>query len=377
MKRPLIGVLGCGGALGSAACNVLKQTYTIRGGQRRQPAGMKDDSNFQWAKVDLYKEEELAAFCKECDVILNCAGPSYLVGDRVAVAAARENAFYIDTFGASLIEDSLLKKGLEKESVFIIAAGSFPGLSGILPRWLAGQGFDSAVSMYSFAGGREHCSPCAGLDLLLSSVSNYGTPGAYIKNGSIVRALDEHYEKVYIPFLKEEVYQQKFLNDETVKLASLLQLKEACWYNMSVDKTVNDAIFNSSARLSMDRSEQALQETIGELCAAAAMALCGKQPWYVMTTELQGEKRGELIRKRCILRSKSSYELSGVVAAAAVETLLKRKMEPGIYWACEVLDPVETVEMLFSAKAAASIDIVDIPPVRENDVQGQMEEGKL
>jgi hypothetical protein len=376
MKIPLIGVLGCGGALGHIACNVLKRNCKIRGGQRRRPEGMEADSNFQWVKTDLYNEEELYEFCKGCDVILNCAGPSYLVGDRVALAAAKANAIYIDTFGAGPLENSLLKKGLDKEGVFVISAGSFPGLSGILPRWLAEQEFESIFSMLSFAGGREHCSTCAGLDLLLSSVSNYGISGAFMKNGSVVRALDNISEKVYIPFLKEEVYKQKFLNDETIKLYKLLQLKEAYWYNIIVDKAVNDAILKSYAKLSMDRSDNVLREAIDELCAAADMALWGKNPWYVMTTELQGEKRGRLIRKRCILRSKSSYELSGVVAAAAVETVIKHKTKKGIYWAFEVLDPVETVERLVSTKAAASIDVVDIPPVREDDL-GQIEEGRL
>jgi hypothetical protein len=377
MRTPLIGVLGCGGALGHIACNVLKRTYKIRGGQRRQPAGMTDDSHFQWVKVDLYNEKELYEFCKGCDVILNCAGPSYLVGDRVALAAAEANAFYVDTFGAGLIEKLLLKKGLEKEGVFVIAAGSFPGLSGILPRWLAKQEFDSVATMLSFAGGREHCSTCAGLDLLLSSVSNYGIPGASLKKGSVVRASDADNEKVYIPFLKEEVYQQKFLNDETIKLAKLLQLEEAAWCNIIVDKIVNDTILKSSARLSMDRSDNELREASSELCAAANMALNGNSPWYVMTTELQGDKNGRLIRKRCILRSKSSYELSGVVAAVAVETLLKHKIRPGIFWAFEVLDPVETIERLLVTKAAAIIDIVDIPPVRENGMHSQMNEGVL
>jgi len=377
MKEPLIGILGCSGALGHTAYKILKKNYKIRGGQRHKPLEMDDDSNFKWMKVDLYNEEELYKFCKGCDVILNCAGPSYLVGDRVAIATAKANAFYVDTFGADLLEKLLLEKKLDKEGLFVISAGSFPGASGVLPCWLAEQDFEKVTSMTSYAGGREHCSKCAGADLLLSSIANYGIPNAFIKNDSVVRTSDDNKDKVYIPFLKEQVFKQKFLSNETIKLAKLLNLEEACWYNIIIDKAVNDSISKSCTKLSMDNSNSALQEAVAELSDAASMALGGNDPWYVMTTELQGEKDGEIIRRRCILHSKSSYELSGVVAAATVEAVLKHKMKNGIYWAFEVLDPIETVEKLISTNAAISIDIIDIPPVCCSETINEMEEGVL
>lgn len=377
MNTPLIGVLGCGGALGHTACEVLQQAYKIRGGQRHEPAGTAGNGNFQWVKVDLYKEAELQAFCLDCDVILNCAGPSYLVGDRVARAAAKANAAYVDAFGASPLEKALVADGWDKEGVFVIAAGSFPGLSGILPRWLAAEYFEQVIALHSFAGGREHCSPCAGLDLLLSSVLHFGIPGAFLRNGSVVRGSADNNEKVYIPFLKEMVYKQRFLNDETVKLANLLHLAEAHWYNIIVDQVVQDAIIKSYTRLSRGYNDNTLQEAIQDLCEAADLALYGHNPWYVMTTELQGEQNGKLLRKRCILRSKSSYELSGVTAAVTVATVLKRELKRGVYWAFEVLDPAETMARLVTTKAAVSIDIVDIPPEGEQDRYTQMDEGRL
>lgn len=377
MKLPLIGVLGCGGAVGSVACDVLQQSYRIRGGQRRQPVKSSGKYSSEWVQVDLYNSKSLSDFCAGCDVILNCAGPSYRIGDRVALAAAEAGACYIDAFGADPLEQSLSENIGDVSGLFVIAAGSFPGLSGVLPRWLFTQGFETLDSIHAFAGGREHCSVNAGADILLSSVAGFGVPEAYWRNGSVIRYSEPFPEGVHLPGFKGEVYVQRYLSSETVRLAKQLKLHEAHWHNVTVDKQVNDIISKCCARLTVDASDAALEESVSELVTVASMVLSGSSPWYTMMVEAQGITQGKKIRKRTILRSSNSYQLSGVVAAATVQTILQQGPADGVYWAFELLNPAVVIEKLLATRAAESLDVVEIPSVNEDILPKEMEEGVL
>ncbi|MYS56904.1 epimerase, partial [Streptomyces sp. SID6013] len=59
----------------------------------------------------------------------------------------------------------------------VLSAGALPGLSGLLPRWLARQGLDSAATLTAYCGGLETCSPTVAHDLMLS-LSSGGADGA-------------------------------------------------------------------------------------------------------------------------------------------------------------------------------------------------------
>lgn len=377
MESPLVGILGCGGALGRVVCTVLQPTCRIRGGQRSHPPAWADTAIFQWMPVDVYNAQALADFCKHCEVIVNCTGPSYRIGDRIALAAAEAGACYIDTFGADCLEQSLANHIAGARGVFVLSAGSFPGLSGIFPRWLSMQGFETVDSLHVFAGGREYCSPGAGADLLLSSISGFGIPDAFWRNGSLIRHAEGFPAKVYLAGFKEEVYAQRFFNSETARLAKRLTLREAHWYNVLADKQVVDTISTLCARLTVDTGEAALQNAVKEFAEIASLALSGSSPWYTMMVEIQGRSRGAIVRKRAILRSASSYQLSGVVAAITAEAVLQQKPAHGVYWAFELLDPGVAMEKLLATTAVDSLDVLDIAPVDEFVACTAMEEGIL
>lgn len=377
MKLPLIGVLGCGGAVGSVACDILQQSYRIRGGQRCKPAKSPGKHSFEWVQVDLYNSKSLADFCAGCDVILNCAGPSYRIGDCVALAAVEAGASYVDTFGSDPLEQSLSENIGDVSGLFVISAGNFPGLSGVLPLWLFTQGFETVDSIHGFAGGREHCSVGAGSDVLLSSVAGFGIPEVYWRNGSMTRYSEPFPQVAHLPGFKGEVYVQRYLSSETVRLAKQLKLHEAHWHNVTVDKRVNDIISKCCVHLTVDASDAALEESVSELVTVASMVLSGRSPWYTMMIEAQGATQGEIIRKRVILRSSNSYQLSGVVAAATAQTILQQRPTDGVYWAFELLNPAVVIERLLSTKAAESLDVVEIPAVDKDILPKEMEGGVL
>lgn len=376
MKVPLIGVLGCGGAVGSVASNFLQQTYRIRGGQRHPPEKSSEKNSFEWMKMDLYNSESLSDFCAGCDVILNCAGPSYRIGDRVALAANEAGASYVDVFGADPLEQSLSEKIHDIGGLFVISAGAFPGLSGVLPRWLFSQGFETIDSIYAFAGGREHCSINAGADLLLSSVAGFGIPEAYWNNSSVAR-YSEYFPKEIQLRGFGEVYVQPFLHTETIRLAKQLKLNQAHWYNVIVDKQIYDTFLKCCARMSVDGSNAVLEKSVSELVNVASVVSTGRTHWYNMMVDVQGTKQEKIIKKRAILRSSSSYQLSGVVAASTVQIVLEQRPSDGIYWAFEVLEPGVLIDQLLATKAAESLDVVEIPSLNKDIFPEKIEKGEI
>jgi hypothetical protein len=377
MKSPIVGILGCGGAVGRIAMKLLKKSYSIRGGQRRFPKNLDDDLDFQWMKADAYDEDSLNDFCRGCEVILNCAGPSYCIGDRLAIAAQKAGASYVDVFGADFLEKSLVEKNYNKKGIFIISAGNFPGLSAILPCWLANQGFTKVEKIKIYSGGIEKSTWSACADVLLSSVSGFGIPDSIFRDGSIIKKNNQYRNKVFIPGFDVEVYAQDFINSETVKLARVLNLREARGINIIHNKFVKDIMVKACGRLIIDKSGKALNEVVSKVNDLINMSIGSQQPCYSMVVEMEGIFNKERVRKRVKLRTSNSYELSGIVAAAAVERIFEGNIANGIYWSFECLEAAQVIEKLLATKVVQSINIIDVP-LTESDINiEEMEEGML
>ncbi|WP_449065129.1 saccharopine dehydrogenase NADP-binding domain-containing protein, partial [Planomonospora algeriensis] len=96
----MIGIVGGYGAVGGAAARLLADRGVRVGGRDLEAARRFVDEELggrgEARRVDAYDEAALAAFCRGCRVVVNCAGPSYLLLDRVARAAFRAGADYVD-----------------------------------------------------------------------------------------------------------------------------------------------------------------------------------------------------------------------------------------------------------------------------------------
>ncbi|MBW6409612.1 saccharopine dehydrogenase NADP-binding domain-containing protein [Clostridium weizhouense] len=377
MKSSVVGILGYEGSVGRIAMNLLKESYTIRGGQRSFPKNKEYNVDFQWMKVDAYDEDSLDNFCSGCEVILNCAGPSYCIGDRVATAAQKAGAYYVDVFGGDFLEKSLIEKNYNKKGTFIISAGNFPGLSAIIPCWLANQCFENVEKLEIFSGGIEKSTWSACADVLLSSVSGFGTPDSMFRDGSIIKSNHEYEDKVFIPGFKQEAYIQDFINYETVKLARTLNLREARWINIINNKLVKDIMAKACGRLIIDKSREVLNETVSKVNDLINMSIDTNKQWYTMVVEMEGTIDKEKKRKRVILRCSNSYEFSGIVAALAVERVLEGDIDNGVYWSFECLDSNKVIKKLLKTKAVERINIIDIPPKESESNLEEMEEGML
>ncbi|MFC6338650.1 NAD-dependent epimerase/dehydratase family protein [Pseudomonas sp. CCM 7891] len=351
MNRPLVGLVGAGGAVGSAAlAQLLQHDLRVRGGQRQAqvwPDGV------DGRVLDLFDAQALADFCAGCQVVLNCAGPSWRVGDRVAQAAHGAGAAYVDAFGNAALLSAL--QGARQPS--IIGAGVFPGLTALLPRWLASRSFDRVSSLQINAGGREHCSNAGGADVLLSALGGFGTPNAHWVDGR-VQTLAIEQQMQHLPGFPEAVFRSAYLTDELRRLASTLGVPQASFHNVFDHPQIPALIATLCQRLSQDPS--ALPHAVAQLVQAADLQLLGRRAYYRLSVELTGWGDGQAQRQRAVLSSQDSYGLSATIAVCATLQLLHDQSWRGAHWAGDCLPPATVIDAVQASTACQALSIVNL-----------------
>ncbi|MFF2505876.1 saccharopine dehydrogenase NADP-binding domain-containing protein [Streptomyces sp. NPDC058067] len=401
--RAVVGVLGASGVVGAAAVRTLSAlgAGTLRLGARRPGAvaevarSLPGGSAETWA-VDLDDPDRLAQFCAGCTVVLNCAGPSYLVRGRVARAAFAGGADYVDVAGddpahAELSPLDLV--GLGRSAV--LSAGMLPGLSALLPRWLAqrGAGADHATPprtghggaaggrLTAWTGGLERCSRTVAADLLLSigtgrtgpadgsagPVPSYGESLAAWRGGRRAsRALcaEDHAE---LPFFPGAVAVRPYLSSEAERLARALDLDGLDWFNVFPGHRVRDALgalggflaecAGQAERWTAEEPGRTLDAAADRLARASDLDLVGRRAYYRMVFALEAASG---VTTTAVLGTGDSYRLTATIGALAVVSCLAGRVPPGLHYAAEVLDPAETVRLLGSIPGV-TLDVSHAP----------------
>ncbi|MBL1120554.1 saccharopine dehydrogenase NADP-binding domain-containing protein [Streptomyces sp. 110] len=364
MSKPVIGVLGASGAVGRAAVRELRALghSGLRLGGRTASAlcevaeenpGGHDET--VWA--DATAPDGLRAFTEGCDIVLNCVGPTYRLRATVAFAALDAGAHCVDVAGDDPAAEDLLAGGdpAREGRTVVLSAGALPGLSSLLPRWLAGQGLDGVTALTAYCGGMEPCSPTVAHDLMLSLSSGgadgaaYGEALAAVRGGRRVpRALRTDEDTVH-PAFPGRVAVQPYLSGESERLAGDLGVDRLDWYNVHPGPAVRALLNLLPGRLAAGEDPDRLAE---RLILAADLDLAGRKPYYVMDFALSGTASGTPATAGATLRTASSYRLTAAMGALAVDAVLRGGVPAGVHFACAVLDPGTVVRHLRSHGAA-------------------------
>ena len=133
MSDKKIGVLGGSGEIGKRCVNILTEKgYTVMASYRtRKP--MENNENV-YVQLDICYENELCMFMANCDVVINCAGASFINGEKIARTAAKMKIPLVDPSGESFLEERI--KDIQKDNVFVLSSGCFPGMTGVLLNFL-------------------------------------------------------------------------------------------------------------------------------------------------------------------------------------------------------------------------------------------------
>ena len=333
----LVGVLGGSGAVGRTAVQRLAGFgLPIRiGGRdvaRAEAAGRAVGASA--TAVDLFDDASLAAFCADCTVVLNCAGPSYRVLDRVARAALAAGAGYVDAGGDVVAVDALDRRppAALARQVAVFSAGLMPGLSGLLPRVLTDGAPVARLDVY--VGGSVLISAASAVDALLTRGPAFGHALALWRDGHVVPHCLAPLRSVSLPGFGGRVHAVPFLSSEMVMLASKLGVAEL--RNYTVYTTNNLPAAFATAWADEDTPVEAHAAAIVE----AARRDVDEHGWhYAILAYARPPAGSGLPSRRMLLRTPDSYQLSGVVAAIATREVAAGRVAPGVHYAAEALDP--------------------------------------
>ena len=112
MSDKKIGVLGGSGEIGKRCVNILTEKgYTVMASYRtRKP--MENNENV-YVQLDICNENELCMFMANCDVVINCAGASFINGESVTgrkIEILNDSSSQISALIASHASIELLNK---------------------------------------------------------------------------------------------------------------------------------------------------------------------------------------------------------------------------------------------------------------------------
>lgn len=352
-----IGVIGYSGVIGKMVIEYLYPNYKIRGGCRHL---INCNYNIEQLQIDIGEKKSIEKFCTGCDLIINCAGPSFLIKDAIVQCAADKKIPYIDAFGANLLEERIKRTEIDKKTVSVISAGVFPGLSGILLKWLS-EKYDELQIVAGYAGGQEHCSWSATMDLLLSTKYDFGISNAEYCEGKVIRNSNGNNISTELPGISQKVYLQKFLSSETIRIAKQIKAQSVTWYTVLSNKDIFAKLAEAYSGIIHEQDMDKISNIASELSGISSMFADGGKRWYSIIIETSGIIAGEFLKKRLVVQSRNSSMISGMVIGKSAEKILKNNYKPGIYWADEILEGDEILEELHKHGIIENYQLVDIP----------------
>ncbi|HEU4421788.1 MAG TPA: saccharopine dehydrogenase NADP-binding domain-containing protein [Pilimelia sp.] len=341
----VVGVVGGYGAVGLAALRQLRAwgvgPLRVGGRNPARAARAAADLGAGAVAVDATDDASLAAFCAGCSIVVNCAGPAVVIGDRVARTAVAAGASYVDAAGDDALH-ALLAPLAAAGRPLVISAGLMPGLTGLLPRYLVRRA-GAAGALTAYVGGRDRFTVTAAVDYL-AVAAGYGEPLAVWRDGRVVPRGLAPLADIRPPAFLEPVIAQPYLSTETERLARALRLPEVRWYSVFAGPRLIAALRQAGGADA--RKPAAVIEAARRISDAAELDVFGHRPYQQIVLELSGERPATLV-----LRGSGASALTGTAAALAVYAVREGRVPPGVHHAAEVLDPADSVALLRTADA--------------------------
>ncbi|EAR23263.1 saccharopine dehydrogenase NADP-binding domain-containing protein [Nitrococcus mobilis] len=357
----MISVLGGYGEVGTAAVRALLALGLgpLRIGGRDGAAARAlvrtlDAPSLEAAEADFMDRSSLARFVSGCRVLLNCAGPSHLIGAGPALVALEEGADYVDVAGDdglyALLDDADYR---EQGCRALLSAGLQPGLTGLLPRWLAATGFDKVSRLVSYFGLLDHFTAVAADDYLQSVEDGFGRPLAAWRQGCrpgvLVRNSDAG-----LPFFPGRVTALPYLNREAERIASSLELEQGDWYTVVAGRHTLAAL-DWVHGMSREGAASLLQRS-------SRLDMAGRTPFVTLLVQLGGRVvSGEQRTRSLAFRGHRNSELTGAFAAVVTRAALEQNILPGRQFAAMSVEPVSAVESLLATGMVSGLTVLDGP----------------
>lgn len=345
MRGRVIGLVGAYGSVGRQVALLLADACQLRlGGRDARQAEQLNQQQLRGRAevraVDLWDDQSLTAFCTGCQLVINCAGPSYRILDRVARAALAAGADYLDVGGDDPLHQRLQGR-LPVGRRVLLSAGMLPGLSGLFPQVLASR-FQEVRALRCYAGGLGRLSATAAEDFLLSLGNGFGQAQFGWSAGRAVRLAASAAHGLQPDWLPGVAVQAvPYLSTEQQRLFSDLQVASGQGFNLFEGGQLAAALQRIQGS---DPKTRHSAQNIAALVQASALDVAGRTPYQVLAVEVEGVRDGRLQRARGWLRGSDGSRLTGSVAAFCA--LHWAQLPTGLHYAAQVLDAAACLEQV-------------------------------
>lgn len=309
-----IGIIGGYGDIGLETASCLKdmKDVTLRLGGRN-PDKLDDRvreafRDHEIRRVDGTDDSSLTPFLKDCQLIINASGMKKAAEKRLARRVAEAGIHYITASGTASLEE-IETAG----SCLIYKAGSLPGLSGVLPRWL-GKGLETVESLRFYYGALDLFTPAAARDYLEGLFDEGKESMLVYRDGRLLPYRGA--SRLRLPFARNELELFPYYDEEARWLAKELAVREAGWF-MALDEGHTLRVLRRA------RADYALnpEDTIRRLCAAAGLDCRQNGSYAGMVAEVRGTDRQGPGVRTLTLACPLAKRLTGFSAAACARLI--------------------------------------------------------
>lgn len=345
-----VGILGGTGEIGKRVLNILNTEYPIIASYHSRQ--QKSKENCKYVKLDVSDRVAVKEFCRQCDIIVNCAGASYINGEFVARIATELNIPYIDPSGETFLEERI--SDIEGNNIFVLSSGYFPGMTGILISYLC-ESFDSIQEISGLSVSEEIPSKSAIEDFILTNLSGFGVSLSYYDDGNIKRDEREIFE-----IIKSKEYRfENYLTIEVEKLAKKFGVKKANWYNCTFGKEITEKMQEAVIGLKISKEKNHCEDVINEIREIFKKNFDMNRAFTYIRIWGKGILDGKETYRNAEISSKCSSEISAIVAAYTVKAVLQSNLDKGIYYAMDIINNEEILKDLQKFNVDFSISEVN------------------
>ncbi|MCP4119509.1 MAG: hypothetical protein GY737_29745 [Desulfobacteraceae bacterium] len=354
MKKKCIGIIGGYGQGGLEAAKTLLELtdYEIMIGgrdlEKAEAAACDLGPRAIAGQVDVWREPSLDRFCRQCRLVVNCAGPSRRILDTVALRALAAGIHYMDMGGDDVLYDRLvpLQESIGKKGLgFITSTGTYPGLSGLFPAYTADRYCDRVDSLILyFVNQGDVLTQNAAYDVVCSLEDEYAQGMSKYENGRITRTGTVPV-MASLPFFQESVLMYPSFTRELKLLAESLEIPSAQNYFAFSENAMETLFAIHSNRAYV--TEEGKKKAADELVKASRRDAAGKKKRTLYHLVMEGAFR-ETPRKitSSLLFEGDSSRLMGMVTGILASLVLRSSGKPGSHFMFDAVPGRDFMQVL-------------------------------
>lgn len=315
----MIGIIGGSGNVGQWATQaLLRDSGTgIRVGGRHEEKFnnltdlLSDHAAAEFRRVDFRDSNSVKQFAGDCTVILNCSGPAYHHASELAEVILNMGIGYVDVGYGKDMDYIYEKYGDDR---ILCKAGAIPGLSGVLPKYLA-QRFEavSQIEVYYCALGK----------FTKTAAADYldGVFGSRAELPSKRRAVS----RKLLPLSVNETYLYPYYDEECEHVERITKCHASRWF-MALEGECTNQFMSMAA----DKYKTDFDKAVEELCMATYVDTLGRTEYAGFVIQISGAAAGKRMIRTLQVKAPTAEYLTGTAAAASALLLNnKRNMEVG------------------------------------------------